>query len=394
MGKMTNTLQHLLQRTTAVIGLGMCVFTASVVHADAHTPELPLVVYPPVVISDAARWYQVNVLIFSQNTVIERNPELWPNYPTVDRSVPPITLINPPVPEVAIDPLLSDPFALDGSVFTEEALADIDTPFYGLDETPVDTAIMAQEPEQSSPSNTLTIATTGGPLLVRPYEKLPETERYLLPYADRLERDRRYKILFHESWIQPIESSTLARPIVVTGGFHSGLLDELSGLINISISRYLHVNTQLYLTDIVESSDPFDLLTGQKYAFVPLTFSNPQSTGDASSDLLSNRPEFDEMEPFVLKGITSGTAPIVTDVPDYFDIPATYAVAVSSVLMQEKRRLRSKELHYIDNPKMGMLIYFTPFDIDAEPLDELAPDDGDEAIDAGSLEETVIDVVP
>ncbi len=330
-----------------------------------------------IVISADARWYQVNVLVFSQNTVVERDPEMWPLYPTLDRSVPPITLFNPPSPDA---PLLDDSAV--------DAFSDIDSPFYGLDEPGLDgpglDALGQETPFTEDPL-------TEDPLTaVQPFErpawiafeKLPESQRYLNPYAERLDRDRRFTILFHESWIQPIEAASIARPISITGGYHSGLLDELSGLLKISISRYLHLNTQLYLTDIVESSDPFDLLTGQKYAFVPLTFPNPvtDALGDTEGLLA---PKFEPIVPIDLAAFHTLNAD--TDAPDYFDIPKTYAVAVTSVLMQETRRMRSKELHYIDNPKMGLLIYFTPFDITAEP-EELLADEIEPAIEVNVID--------
>lgn len=369
---MTNTLQHRTLRMATGLGLGFCLlFSVSIQAAEVGT-DMPAPETQTIVISDEARWYQVNVLIFSQNTVVERNPEQWPNYPTLDRSVPPITLADAPVPLSELDLTSANSDAL-----LEEDLSAIDTPFFGLDETPVTETLTP--PERFS-SDTFAVSLTS-----LPYEKLPEAQRYLNPYAERLGRDRRYKVLFHESWIQPIESAARARPIRVTGGYHSGLLDELSGLINISISRYLHVNTQLYLTDIVESSDPFDLLTGQKHSFVPLAFSNPLKDSEQTDTELST-DAFD-LEPFELKGITSAVQDNTDSMPDYFDIPATYAVAVSSVLMEEKRRMRSKELHYIDNPKMGMLIYFTPFDVDAEPEDALeAVDEGDDVINQTTIE--------
>ena len=369
---MTNTLQHTIRRMTTVWGLGFCVLASAPLQAADVSAETPPLVTQTIVVSDEARWYQVNVLIFSQTTVVERNPELWPNYPTIDRSVPPIKLTDIPVPVTEMDlinPETGLPF--------EEDLSAIDTPFFGLDESPAiatatSTTVFSSDPLADS-------------ALFHPYEKLPEAQRYLNPYAERLARDRRYKVLFHESWIQPIESATHARPIIISGGYHSGLLDELSGLINISISRYLHVNTQIYLTDIVESSDPFDLLTGQKYSFVPLTFSNPLSTADLPD--AEKTTDVYDLKPFELKGFTGASQAETNTTPDYFDIPATYAVAVSSVLMEEKRRMRSKELHYIDNPKMGMLIYFTPFDVDAEPADLLeSSDEGDALVGETSID--------
>lgn len=271
-----------------------------------------------------ARWYEVEVIIFSQNTVVENDPESWPTYPVIDQSIARIELTDPDIPETneeSIDELSE-------SVTDELAITEI------------------EPTEEILPA---------GPDDLIAFEKLAPEKHQLAALASKLEKDSRIRILFHESWNHPIMPADLAMPIVIRGGANFGNLDELSGLLKIHVSRYLHVETHLYLTDMVESTEPFDLVTG-----------NPDFTILELNDTI-NQPElasFEGLALFSAKEFNSVGQPL--DLNDEY----IYQVAVNSAFMQEKRRLKSKELHYIDNPKFGLLINFTPVTF-AEPVESL-----------------------
>lgn len=103
------------------------------------------------------------------------------------------------------------------------------------------------------------------------------------------------KVLFHEAWQMPVYGKNRKRtlPIRIQGGKHINNRYELDGTITVSVARYLHIDTNLFLSKF-KSEDGQQVLT-------------------------------------------------------------------QVIPMQQSRRMRSKELHYIDHPKFGILIYFTPF---------------------------------
>lgn len=115
--------------------------------------------------------------------------------------------------------------------------------------------------------------------------------------AYRLRKKGGYRILFHESWPMTALSKRKSLPIRIRGGQRFGSQYELDGSIQISIARYLHVDTQLYLSD----------------------FSTQQNSEGQS-------------------------------------VYRTTQV----IPMKQSRKMRSKELHYIDHPEFGILIQFTP----------------------------------
>ena len=138
--------------------------------------------------------------------------------------------------------------------------------------------------------------------------------------ASAIKRSSSRKLLLHTGWIQNMHSEKKARPIAIKIGKTYTSLDrgipggtsiysdyqtpvstpvsnkQIEGSIKISISRYLHV----------------------------------------WSDLLFRRPN-------------NNTS---TNSSEYTDIQA--------FRYRDHRRMRSKELHYIDNPSFGMLIYALP----------------------------------
>jgi hypothetical protein len=91
---------------------------------------------------------------------------------------------------------------------------------------------------------------------------------------------------------------------------HDGLY-ELEGKVTVALSRYLHTYTDLVLRRPRLSEDTLDNAAEQTYLQAHL----------ADTRILNNH------------------------------------------LMREHRRMRSKNLHYIDNPEFGMLILITPYEV-------------------------------
>src|SRR5690554_4553942 len=85
---------------------------------------------------------------------------------------------------------------------------------------------------------------------------LPSSERELNRYANALGRHSGHRVLFHEAWRQPFRDNREAPPVIITGGDAYGSHFELEGSIRVTLSRYLHLNTNLWLTR-------FDPNTGQ-----------------------------------------------------------------------------------------------------------------------------------
>jgi hypothetical protein len=176
----------------------------------------------------------------------------------------------------------------------------------------------------------------------------------LLPQAKQIEESGRYDLLLHTGWRQPGLGEAESIPVFIRAGriypstyssidqfrdlenatenksgsnqqttVSSGSLStrglyELEGLITISLSRYLHTNAQLILRKPASTIEILEQST------------TDESLVDAEGGILLNH------------------------------------------VLDEKRRMRSRKLHYLDHPQFGMLVLITPFE---EKEAESAPEE-------------------
>lgn len=156
---------------------------------------------------------------------------------------------------------------------------------------------------------------------------LPLRDQELTQARELLENSERFEVIKHVVWQQPGLAADDAVPVRVHGGTDYGpqypermqprlevgedgtiveipgpeRLEQLDGTIRVELGRYLHVYTDLLLR-----------------------------------------------KPVVLERMDPETQEAV-QTPALLDIP-----------MQEHRRMRSRELHYIDHPLLGVLVEITP----------------------------------
>ncbi len=198
------------------------------------------------------------------------------------------------------------------------------------------------------------------------YELLGTDQQRLLEVVTRLVESSRYQLLLHAAWRQPGLELEQAMPVWIKGGRiygneytsidnkielfgnkssadqagtderktysfdeqsleaqelqlseqknpvqHNGLY-ELEGKITIALSRYLHT-------------------------YADLVFRRPRLSSDAE---LSNA---------------------ATDA--YLQANAADTLILNNHLLREHRRMRSKNLHYLDSPEFAMLILITPYEV-------------------------------
>ncbi len=152
---------------------------------------------------------------------------------------------------------------------------------------------------------------------------LPASAQKLNAIEGSLSRSSGYRPLAHLLWRQTVQDPKAALPVDVLAlqGYSAGgslPVPHLEGTILVSVSRYLHVATDLRLVEATQS-------------YVSSTM--------------------------------NGTAPGIGAAPVY--------------RMQQQRRMRSGELHYIDHPRFGLLVQITPY---TPPEQEPMPVSGPENI--------------
>ncbi|MBA59804.1 MAG: hypothetical protein CMQ40_11640 [Gammaproteobacteria bacterium] len=133
--------------------------------------------------------------------------------------------------------------------------------------------------------------------------------------ANRLGRSSKFEILANRSWIQPL--SPIKTPILIMEGAKHENRFEVEGTLALSKNRFLHAETNLWFNKFREVRENLD------------GFLN-QSTND-------------------LEEIRSPDSSL-------FLVTRTYS-------MNQNRRIRKNELHYIDHPVFGLIIRISQHNI-------------------------------
>ncbi len=140
--------------------------------------------------------------------------------------------------------------------------------------------------------------------------------------AAHIKHSRDFRLLAHFGWTQRSLSKKRALPILLSADENTAkLLPE--GELTLYVSRFLHMKVNLSASDCSYSA---------KAATI-----NPVSDNPVAEKTFDNETAQSENE----ENINNCTR-------------KTY-------LFKQNRKMRSKELHYIDNPIFGLLVYVTPF---------------------------------
>ena len=74
----------------------------------------------------------------------------------------------------------------------------------------------------------------------------PASTLLLKPEAGRLQRDAAYRVVLHTAWIQPVPDRERSLPILIQTGERIGNTWRIEGTIDVTLGRYLHVDTRLW----------------------------------------------------------------------------------------------------------------------------------------------------
>ena len=188
---------------------------------------------------------------------------------------------------------------------------------------------------------------------------LSSTNYKLADSAAHLRYSKDFKLLAHFGWTQLSLAKDQALPILITSDqFSDSLLP--SGHLKLYVSRYLHMQVDLSssscepgLTDTVARKKTLDdtLLdkqlengTSELEKPVRLQQGNIALTDKTVQIAMSGRT------------LSEGATPI----------KATPKCVNNTYLFKQQRKMRSKELHYLDNPLYGLLVYVTPYLVNSD----------------------------
>jgi hypothetical protein len=281
----------------------------------------------------------------------------------LDHSRPDAIVTAPQEPELAELLGETDPDALPGSpippgdadelnAVTGEALADAEETVQETAEAPID---------------------PDSPVLALPYQLLDEDSLSFRSQARSLRRQG-HRIVFHGSWWAQLEEEAQTPALILD---HSGDMDSLDwpalqGSVQIYLSRYLHINVDLWLNTMGDY-----LPEGWQIDAPPLAAPSLASRTPRGESLNPWAPAPEPAsEPGPLFGTLQddpGLVPLITDESsaDSDEVDPTRTLEYPwhhAIVHRQSRRMRSKEIHYLDHPVIGVVLRIVPVEEDTLPL--------------------------
>ena len=173
---------------------------------------------------------------------------------------------------------------------------------------------------------------------------LPSTEYSFSSYLTQLKRRKNIKPLYHVAWRQPRIDRSMAHPLLIQAGeITEDDQFELEGTIKISIKRYIHIDTDLWLSSYQRAE--------QKPENDWWAFSGDEKPYLLQEGLISTEPN----------------RPLDAPIASHFPAPEIHEkrphLTKYLARMQQTRRMNRDELHYLDHPLFGLLVRTTRYEI-------------------------------
>lgn len=194
---------------------------------------------------------------------------------------------------------------------------------------------------------------------------LPSEARRMNASQQALQRNNAFRVLFHQAWQQQLVDPDRAPPLVIRGGNEYGEHRELEGTVAISLSRYLHIHTDLWLSQFVpnvgQDIEHWPSLplppSAVKALYQPLDLESIslELQDQPAEDLREGAFQNYSWQASEERSLGwSGQPSLRLQMRE-----SPYRVQEITTLRQ-RRRMRSAEVHYLDHPRMGLLIRIDP----------------------------------
>jgi len=214
---------------------------------------------------------------------------------------------------------------------------------------------------------------------------LPKTWYWLDPKAplkaelrnaqERLDRSESYKVRHYLRWAEILQGEEMALPIRLDTMNSGEAWPDIQGDITVFVERYLHVKTNLWLNTMAPYAPEWQMLPPPEpsptVTHVPTMPPTSLRESEASTwdDLLPaitplGRPDA-KLEP----GLSERFRYLERIRPDSnhgdgFEDPDSAYPYRHAIAIQQTRRMRSGEIHYLDHPTLGIVVSITRIEDD------------------------------
>lgn len=179
---------------------------------------------------------------------------------------------------------------------------------------------------------------------------VPREKMSLHSAAERLENSGRYRVLMTAAWRQAFPPDYTGEPMQIAVGnwLEAAGEREIQGTIAIERKRYLHVTAVLH---------------HWQEASVPTVVRQPGGSVDTPGDQPRSQ-SVNQADAPIASGSEAGLDPTPP-------IPAEALRPLELVTwIHETRRMRSEEIHFLDSPTIGVLVFFKRIEEPDSPADQ------------------------
>ncbi|UZE94742.1 peptidoglycan binding protein CsiV [Alkalimarinus alittae] len=205
----------------------------------------------------------------------------------------------------------------------------------------------------------------GKPMVSNQLQRLDPSKLTLTKSFNALKRSKNYKVLEFSGWKQPLIKDQPGTPLIITSGEQYGPHYELEGTLTFRKSRYLHLHADLFMADYTLGpaiNMKSWLLEDDNVAARITQLNDPTNNSNTASNASRSMMLNHIIEQ---TNKTNQAQQGDTNTPDLAlssqDADTNYT-ASNIVHLDESRRMRSGEIHYLDHPKFGLLVTIEPTD--------------------------------
>jgi len=238
-------------------------------------------------------------------------------------------------------------------------------------------------------------------------EHLDSETHLLKDMAKSIGRRSNHKVLFHQAWHQELGAADIAASIPISGGETFDNHRELEGSIKLNKDRYLHITSDLWLTQYVLRNDAqWDKFTAEptENSLLTAKIIDVNHVPDFPLDLvriaedaaireaaLAKLIEDEALYEFTLEQDSESIRVARTPSEVYGDLTTSSIATVSDVVtteadiellvndatelsfdlfeasktyvLKEHRKMKRAEVHFLDHPMMGLIIQITKYEV-------------------------------
>ena len=156
----------------------------------------------------------------------------------------------------------------------------------------------------------------------------------LTPVARTLVRRGGHQVILHGRWLQPVPPREAPEPLLIQGGPRYADTFALEGVFDVTRGRYLHFRAHLLYTEPLLGRRPVDR---------------------ALAPVRQRPPGLSALEP-TPAAQRSMAEPLLEEL----GLTERDLAPAGFMQMRESRRVREGELHYLDHPKLGVVVRIEP----------------------------------